>query len=82
EEVIPTLPGLNIRLLTLESNFKIPVWRDILLSLNVASADKCSINDILDSPRLHSGDSVMLVFGGVADSLQECPRESVFVTQY
>ncbi|KAJ3124991.1 Diacylglycerol O-acyltransferase 2 [Physocladia obscura] len=78
-KVSKVLPGLNIRLLTLESNFKIPFWRDILLFLNVASADKRSINYILGSPRSHGGDSVMLVVGGAAESLEARPRENVIV---
>ncbi|KAI9343964.1 diacylglycerol acyltransferase [Obelidium mucronatum] len=51
-------PGLNIRLLTLESNFKIPFFRDVLLGLNIASADKKCINYILGSN--NPGDSVVL----------------------
>ncbi|KAI8829121.1 DAGAT-domain-containing protein [Chytriomyces cf. hyalinus JEL632] len=73
------LPGLNIRLLTLETNFKIPFWRDILLFLNVASADKKSINYILGGPKSKPGDSVMLVLGGAAESLEAFPNTNKIV---
>ncbi|KAJ3357266.1 Diacylglycerol O-acyltransferase 2 [Entophlyctis luteolus] len=73
-------PGLNIRLLTLESNFRIPFWRDLLLALNVASADKSSINYILSNKGVsRPGDSLALVVGGAAEALEARPRETVLV---
>ncbi|KAI8615166.1 diacylglycerol acyltransferase-domain-containing protein [Chytriomyces sp. MP71] len=68
------LPGLNIRLLTLETNFKIPFWRDLLLALNVASVDKRSIQWVLGKPHAQPGDSVMIVPGGAAEALESQPN--------
>ncbi|KAJ3025884.1 UNVERIFIED_CONTAM: Diacylglycerol O-acyltransferase 2 [Siphonaria sp. JEL0065] len=70
-------PGLNIRLLTLESNFKIPFFRDVLLGLNIASADKKCINYILGSD--NPGDSVMLVLGGAAEALEALPNTNTLI---
>ncbi|KAI8615210.1 diacylglycerol acyltransferase [Chytriomyces sp. MP71] len=72
-DISKVFPGLNIRLLTLESNFKIPFWRDILLFLNVASADKRSIVHVLSNPKSQPGDSVMLVLGGAAEAMEAQP---------
>ncbi|KAJ3230006.1 diacylglycerol O-acyltransferase 1 [Chytriomyces hyalinus] len=64
------LPGLNIRLLTLEVNFNVPLWRDLLLFLNVASADRKSIDHVLKGK---PGNGVMLVLGGAAESMETFP---------
>ncbi|KAJ3076466.1 diacylglycerol O-acyltransferase 1 [Podochytrium sp. JEL0797] len=64
-------PGLDIRLLTLESNFKVPFFRDLLLALNVCSVSKQNINYILSQPT--PGSSVTIVIGGAAESLEARP---------
>ncbi|KAJ3284870.1 Diacylglycerol O-acyltransferase 2 [Rhizoclosmatium sp. JEL0117] len=69
-------PGLNIRLLTLESNFKIPFFRDILLALNVASADRKCINHVLGG---EPGSAVMLVLGGAAEAMEAKPNTNTLV---
>jgi 2-acylglycerol O-acyltransferase 2 len=68
--VSEVLPGLNIRLLTLASNFKIPIYRDFLLSMNVASVSRKSILRILEKG---PGHSCMIVVGGASESLVARP---------
>lgn len=40
-------PGLDIHLLTLASNFKIPLYRDLLLSMGICSVSMRSCENIL-----------------------------------
>ena len=61
-------PGLNIRLMTLEANYRVPFWRDLLLFFNVCSADKKSFHYLLGGPKSKPGDSCAVVTGGAAES--------------
>ncbi|KAI8606975.1 diacylglycerol acyltransferase [Chytriomyces sp. MP71] len=70
------LPGLNIRLLTLDINFVLPFMRDLLLFLNVASASRANITHVLTQP---GGNGVMLVVGGAAESMEAFPGTSKVV---
>lgn len=45
-------PGLNPHLLTLTSNFKIPLYREILMSMGVCSVSRKSCQTILRQGRL------------------------------
>lgn len=57
-------PGLNPHLLTLASNFRVPIYRDILLALGVCSVSKASCASIL---RGGKGMSCVIVVGGAAE---------------
>lgn len=63
-------PGIKPHLLTLTSNFKIPLYRDILLALGVCSVSKKSCSNIL---RKGPGNSITIVVGGAAESLAAHP---------
>jgi len=69
-DVSRKLPGLNIRLLTLASNFTLPLYRDLLLSLNICSVSRKSCERIL---KMGPGNSLMIVIGGAAESLNAHP---------
>ncbi|KYQ93987.1 diacylglycerol O-acyltransferase 2 [Tieghemostelium lacteum] len=63
-------PGVNIHLLTLDSNFRIPFLREILLSLGIGSVSKKSCTNILNSGK---GQSICIVIGGAEESLDAHP---------
>jgi 2-acylglycerol O-acyltransferase 2 len=48
-DVSTVFPGIDIRVLTLSTNFIIPLWRDIVLGLGFCSVSKKSINSLLNS---------------------------------
>ena len=57
-------PGLNPHLLTLATNFRVPLYRDILLALGICSVSKASCASIL---RAGKGMSCVIVVGGAAE---------------
>ncbi|ORY69268.1 diacylglycerol acyltransferase [Leucosporidium creatinivorum] len=63
-------PGLNPHLLTLASNFQIPLYRDFILSLGVCSVSMKSCQNIL---KQGPGSSLTIVVGGAAESLSARP---------
>jgi len=63
-------PGIKPHLLTLETNFRIPLYRDILLLLGVCSVSKESCANILKEG---SGAAITIVVGGAAESLSAHP---------
>lgn len=63
-------PGITATLLTLVSNFKIPIYRDIILSLGIAAVSRRSCEHILSSG---PGRSIVIVVGGAAESLSARP---------
>eukprot|EP01101_Sappina_pedata_P002538 TRINITY_DN12771_c0_g1_i1.p1 TRINITY_DN12771_c0_g1~~TRINITY_DN12771_c0_g1_i1.p1 ORF type:complete len:341 (-),score=42.29 TRINITY_DN12771_c0_g1_i1:113-1135(-) len=63
-------PGLNLRLLTMHSNFKVPFHRELLLSLGVCSVNEESCNHILS---LGAGNAIMIVVGGAKEALDAHP---------
>ncbi|KAI8988205.1 diacylglycerol acyltransferase type 2B [Mycotypha africana] len=65
-------PGIQTRLLTLTSNFRIPFYRDLILSLGLASVSKKSCETILSSKEPGAG-SIAIVVGGAAESLNARP---------
>jgi len=69
-------PGIDLRLLTLEMNFKIPIFREYLLGLGVndASRESCQRN-LKRGP----GASIMLVVGGARESLETKPGHADLV---
>lgn len=63
-------PGIKPHLLTLNSNFQMPFYRDILLALGVCSVSKQSCSNILKSG---PGSAITIVVGGAAESLSARP---------
>ncbi|KAI9310110.1 diacylglycerol acyltransferase [Dichotomocladium elegans] len=63
-------PGIVPSLLTLSSNFRLPLYRDIILALGIASVSRHSCESILSSG---PGRSIVIVVGGAAESLNARP---------
>ncbi|KAI8096552.1 diacylglycerol acyltransferase-domain-containing protein [Halteromyces radiatus] len=63
-------PGIKPSLLTLVSNFKLPFYRDIIMSLGIAAVSRNSCENILASG---PGRSIVIVVGGAAESLSARP---------
>ncbi|KAI9142390.1 diacylglycerol O-acyltransferase 2 [Paraphysoderma sedebokerense] len=63
-------PGIHLRLLTLKDNFKVPIFRDLILFLSIASVSRRSCESIL---RKGDGHSLMIVVGGAQESLFAFP---------
>lgn len=69
-EFSDTFPGITPRLLTLASNFKLPLYRDILLAMGICSVSKRSCERALKKGK---GSSITIVVGGAAESLNAHP---------
>ncbi|EXJ96073.1 hypothetical protein A1O1_01199 [Capronia coronata CBS 617.96] len=69
-------PGITNTLLTLEANFRVPLYRDYALAMGVASVSRESIENIL-SKGGHNGEgmgrAVTIVIGGARESLDARP---------
>ncbi|EIM86945.1 DAGAT-domain-containing protein [Stereum hirsutum FP-91666 SS1] len=63
-------PGLQPHLLTLTSNFNVPIYREILLLMGICSVSKQSCSNIL---RRGAGQAITIVVGGAAESLAARP---------
>ncbi|KAI9312368.1 diacylglycerol acyltransferase [Dichotomocladium elegans] len=63
-------PGIVPSLLTLTSNFRIPLYRDLILSMGIASVSRESCKAILSSG---PGRSIVIVIGGASESLDARP---------
>mmetsp|Transcript_43174 Transcript_43174/g.100688 ORF Transcript_43174/g.100688 Transcript_43174/m.100688 type:complete len:434 (-) Transcript_43174:13-1314(-) len=63
-------PGIDLRLLTLGLNFRIPFFREYLLGLGVNDVSRASIEGNL---KRSPGASVMIVIGGARESLETAP---------
>ena len=63
-------PGITPSLLTLSSNFKIPLYRDYLLGLGFSSVSRNSCENIL---RKGPGSAIVIVVGGAQESLKSRP---------
>ncbi|KAI2635137.1 diacylglycerol acyltransferase [Xylaria nigripes] len=69
-------PGITNSLLTLDSNFRIPFYREYLLSMGVRSVSKESIVNILNKGGSNGegmGRGVTVVVGGARESLEAQP---------
>ncbi|KAI9328086.1 diacylglycerol O-acyltransferase 2 [Obelidium mucronatum] len=62
------LPGVNIHPATLDMNFRIPVFRDFLLSLGFISCESTALDAVLSN-----NESVMLAVGGAAEAMDSRP---------
>lgn len=63
-------PGIRPHLLTLTSNFLVPIYRDILLAIGICSVSKQSCSNILKGG---PGQAITIVVGGAAESLSARP---------
>lgn len=69
-------PGITNSLLTLDSNFRIPLYRDYILALGIQSVSKESIQNILTKGGPNGegmGRAVTIVVGGARESLSAQP---------
>ncbi|KAI3332192.1 DAGAT-domain-containing protein [Xylariaceae sp. AK1471] len=69
-------PGITNSLLTLDSNFRIPFYREYVLGMGVRSVSKESIVNILNKGGLNGegmGRGVTVVVGGARESLEAQP---------
>ena len=62
------LPELNYRVCTLSLNFRIPIWRELLLWLGFTDATRTSIKSLLSR-----NISVGIVIGGAAEAMNSRP---------
>lgn len=69
-EFAESFPGIRPHLLTLGSNFHLPIARDALMSLGLCSVSRKSCETIL---RKGKGHSITIVVGGATESLQARP---------
>ena len=70
-------PGITNTLLTLDSNFRIPFYRDYALALGLASVSRESIENILSKGGINGqgmGRGVTIVIGGARESLDARPH--------
>ena len=63
-------PDIKPHLLTLESNFRTPFYRDILMWMGICSVSKQSCQNILGQG---GGSAITIVVGGAAESLSAHP---------
>lgn len=69
-------PGITNSLLTLDSNFRLPFYRDWILAMGIRSVSKDSIRNILSKggPKNDGqGRAVTIVIGGARESLEAQP---------
>ncbi|KAF1815818.1 DAGAT-domain-containing protein [Eremomyces bilateralis CBS 781.70] len=69
-------PGITNSLLTLDSNFRIPIYRDWALRLGMASVSRESCENLLSKGGVNShgmGRAITIVIGGASESLDAEP---------
>ena len=69
-------PGITNSLLTLDSNFRLPLYREYVLSIGCCSVSKEAITNILTKGGLNNegmGRAVTIVVGGARESLEAQP---------
>ncbi|KAJ3206720.1 Diacylglycerol O-acyltransferase 2 [Dinochytrium kinnereticum] len=70
------LPGIKIRPCTLPINFKIPFWREFILSMGAISVDRKALHTLLKSKtgsKNSNGNALLLVTGGGEEYLHMEP---------
>lgn len=70
-------PGIENSLLTLDSNFRIPIYRDYLLLLGMGSVSRASCEKILNTGGIDgkgTGNGITIVIGGAKESLEAVPN--------
>ncbi|XP_029437759.1 2-acylglycerol O-acyltransferase 3 [Rhinatrema bivittatum] len=68
-----TFPGIRPTLAILGGVFRLPVYRDYLMSVGMCPVSKVSLDYLLS--QTGTGNAVMIVIGGAAESLQCAPGE-------
>ncbi|CAG8951164.1 hypothetical protein HYFRA_00007910 [Hymenoscyphus fraxineus] len=69
-------PGIKNTLLTLDSNFRIPLYRDYALAMGIASVSKESCENLLSKGGPNNegmGRAITIVIGGASESLDAQP---------
>jgi len=77
-------PGVTNSLLTLDSNFRIPLYRDYVLAMGLRSVSKESIGNILTRGGPNGegmGRAVTIVVGGARESLEAQPGRMRLILQ-
>lgn len=77
-------PGITNSLLTLDSNFRIPIYRDYVLAMGLRSVSKESIGNILTRGGPNGegmGRAVTIVVGGARESLEAQPGKMRLILQ-
>lgn len=70
-------PGITNTLLTLDSNFRIPLYRDYALAMGLASVSKTSCENLLSKGGPNGegmGRAITIVIGGAGESLDAQPH--------
>lgn len=70
-------PGITNTLLTLESNFRVPLYRDYALRMGLGSVSRESCENLLSKGGLNGegmGRAITIVIGGARESLEAKPR--------
>eukprot|EP00927_Polykrikos_kofoidii_P058788 TRINITY_DN5355_c1_g1_i1.p1 TRINITY_DN5355_c1_g1~~TRINITY_DN5355_c1_g1_i1.p1 ORF type:complete len:458 (-),score=73.45 TRINITY_DN5355_c1_g1_i1:38-1411(-) len=72
-------PGIDLRLLTLAMNFKVPIFREYLLGMGIndVSRNSCKRN-LSRCP----GSSIMIVVGGARESIETKPGGTALVLEH
>ncbi|KAI3639135.1 hypothetical protein MIR68_002665 [Amoeboaphelidium protococcarum] len=68
--VSKVFPGIKIHALTLNANFRFPIWREFLLASGICSVSRKSCDYILKKAK---GNSIILVPGGAREALDAHP---------
>ncbi|XP_077269447.1 2-acylglycerol O-acyltransferase 1 isoform X1 [Temnothorax americanus] len=68
-------PGLEIRPITLDQHFKVPLFREYPYSLGCCASSEKSIKHLLSTPpkNSHTGRATVLIVGGASESLESTP---------
>lgn len=68
-------PGLEMRPITLDQHFKVPLFREYPYSLGCCAANAKSVEYLLTTPPKspHTGRATMLIVGGASESLESTP---------
>eukprot|EP01094_Clydonella_sp_ATCC50884_P012670 TRINITY_DN22974_c0_g1_i1.p1 TRINITY_DN22974_c0_g1~~TRINITY_DN22974_c0_g1_i1.p1 ORF type:complete len:366 (+),score=94.38 TRINITY_DN22974_c0_g1_i1:27-1124(+) len=67
--------GVDVRAATLPMNFKIPLWREFVLSLGLIDSSRASISSALSQRK-----SVLIVPGGAKEALYARPNADYYLT--
>lgn len=68
-------PGLEIRPITLDQHFKVPIFREYPYSLGSCASSATSINYLLSTPpnSPYTGRATVLIVGGASESMESTP---------
>lgn len=68
-------PGLDIRIITLDQHFKIPLFREYAFSLGCCAANAKSLEYLLSTPAKspHTGRATILIVGGTFEAMESLP---------